>query len=84
MAKTSIDPKKKAETSRDSKKYTDFREKDKRGYNEQAKKAARSGSSGQYGGAAAPRVGSDKQKMPIAIPKPSRVQSGIKLSKKKK
>ncbi len=70
---------KKPETSRDSKKYTEFREKDKSGRGDRVGR----GASSDFGGVA-PRVGSDQKKTMVMVKKPSRVVSGVAPLKKKK
>jgi hypothetical protein len=49
----------------------------------QAQRDAESKSNGQFNGQTAPRVGDDKKKGTVKVIKPSRVQSGIALKKKK-
>ena len=73
MKKTDPDPKKK--------KYEDFKKADKSGRSAREMKNAARGSSGQYSGGVAPRVGSDKKKGTVKVSKPSGVSSGWKPSK---
>lgn len=76
MAKRSVDPVNKRKSTRNTAAITQIS-------NSHEATARQRQSTGHFSSGAAPRVGSDKKKGTVTVAKPSRVQSGIKLKKKR-
>lgn len=81
MAKRTVDPKPTFVKDSNNPKYEKFKKDYKGGRNATDMKNAAKASNGFFSGGPAPRTGAAKA--PAKVSKPSRVQSGISLKKKK-